>query len=267
MEKKNLTHLSWSISRTSSGTAGSFLKSYELMENVKYYYKVSNFDTVRGVYGHESVNEIVAQNVADILNIPHLCYELVHADIQVNGRIYETWLTKSRDFKKLGEHKLTFETYYEMAGLEQESVWDFIVRQGMNEYFYELFLLDYVICNRDRHGANIEVLEQAGHYRLAPVFDNGLSLLFSCYQDGEAMRQAELMKDGPVNNCVGSKSLTDNLRQVPLQRLRKVRTADFSFEKVFAGLQGCEEAVPDLYWERILAMLRERVGYIETICD
>lgn len=81
------------------------------------------------------------------------------------------------------------------------------------------------------------------------------------------MRQADLMKDGPVNNYVGSKSLTENLRQVPLQRLRKVRTADFTFEKVFAGLQGCEEAVPDLYWERILAMLRERVGYIETICD
>lgn len=267
MEKRDMRHLSWSISRTSSGTAGSFIKAYELLEGVKYYYKVSNFDTVRGVYGHESINEIVAQNVADILGIPHLRYELLHGDIQVNGRVYETWLTRSRDFKRPGEHKLTFETYYEMAGLEQEGVWDFIARQGMEEYFYELFLLDYVICNRDRHGANMEVLEQSGQYRLAPVFDNGLSLLFSCYQDGEAMRRADIMKDGPVNNYVGSRSLTENLRLVPSQRLRKVRAADFTPEKIFAGLQGCERAVPDAYWEMIPAMLRERVGYIETVCN
>lgn len=221
-----MRHLSWSISRTSSGTAGSFLKAYELLEGVKYYYKVSNFDTVRGVYGHESINEIVAQNVADILGIPHLRYELLHGDIQVNGRVYETWLTRSRDFKRPGEHKLTFETYYEMAGLEQ-----------------------------------------SGQYRLAPVFDNGLSLLFSCYQDGEAMRRADIMKDGPVNNYVGSRSLTENLRLVPSQRLRKVRAADFTPEKIFAGLQGCERAVPDAYWEMIPAMLRERVGYIETVCN
>lgn len=109
--RTDLTYLTWSISRSSIGTAGSFLKSYEILDGVKYYYKVSNFDTVRGIYGHESINEIVAQNVAEILGIPHLKYELAHADIKVDDKIYETWLTKSQDFKKVGEHKLTFETY------------------------------------------------------------------------------------------------------------------------------------------------------------
>lgn len=267
MEKKDLKYLFWSLSRASSGTAGSFLKSYEVVRGVKYYYKVSNFDTIRGIYGHESVNEIVAQNVADILEIPHLHYELFYADIQVDGKIYEAWLTRSQDFKRAGEHKLTFETYYEMTGLEQEAVWNFIVRQGLTEYFYELFLLDFIICNRDRHGANIEVLEKRGQYRLAPIFDNGLSFLFSCYQDGEAMRRADPMKDGPVNNYVGSKSLSENLKKIPTERLRKVRMADFTPERVFAGLKGCEGAVPTEYWEAVMRMLRERVGYIEKICN
>lgn len=267
MEKIDLRHLSWSISRASSGTAGSFLKSYEVIGGVKYYYKVSNFDTVRGIFGHECVNEIVAQNIAGILQIPHLHYELIHADIQIDHKIYETWLTRSRDFKRPGEHKLTFETYYEMARMERESIWDFILRQGLEEYFQDLFLLDYIICNRDRHGANIEVLEKVGQYRLAPLFDNGLSLLFSCYQDGAAMRQADPMKDGPVNNYVGSKSLSENLKQVPLKRLQGVRAADFTPERIFVGAEECRGAVPAEYWEIVSGMIQERVSYIEEVCN
>lgn len=174
MKKKDLRHLSWSISRASSGTAGSFLKSFEVIGNVKYYYKVSNFDTVRGIFGHECVNEIVAQNVADILQIPHLHYELIHADIQI----------------------------------------------------------DHI----------------------------------SCFRDGEAMRQADPMKDGPVNNYVGSKSLTENLKQFPLKRLQSVRAVDFTPKRIFAGAEGCQGAVPAEYWETISGMIHERVGYIEEIC-
>ena len=57
----DLTHLTWSLSRSSTGTAGSFLKSYEEIDGQKIYYKMSNYDSVRGVIGHESINEIVAQ--------------------------------------------------------------------------------------------------------------------------------------------------------------------------------------------------------------
>lgn len=96
----DLTHLSWTLSRNSSGTAGSFLKSYEESEGIKYYYKMSNFDTVKGVYGHESINEMVAGNIADALNIPHLHYDLLHANVRINDKTYETWLTRSSDFKK-----------------------------------------------------------------------------------------------------------------------------------------------------------------------
>ena len=70
----DLTYLTWSLSRSSIGTAGSFLKSYEEINGRKFYYKMSNYDSVRGVIGHESVNEIVAQNIADALQI---IYEMV----------------------------------------------------------------------------------------------------------------------------------------------------------------------------------------------
>ena len=83
----DLTHLKWTLSRNSSGTAGSFLKSYEQSDGIKYYYKLSNFDTVRGIYGHECLNEIIAQNIAAALHIPHLEYDLICADVKIDHQI------------------------------------------------------------------------------------------------------------------------------------------------------------------------------------
>lgn len=266
----DLTHLSWTLSRKTSGTAGSFLKSYEESEGIKYYYKMSNFDTVKGVYGHESINEIVAGNIADALNISHLHYDLLHANVRINDKIYETWLTRSSDFKKRGEHKLTFETYYEVKRNSGEDVWPFIVRNGLQEYFYRIFLLDYLICNRDRHGANIEVLEKKGEYRLAPVFDNGLSLLFSCYNDGEAMEKFDFLKDGPVNNYVGSISLGENLRKIPKSMIEQIKTVNLDETVLFRGMEQLRSpenitAVPTQYWSCIKKMAEERWNHIEKI--
>lgn len=267
----DLTHLSWTLSRNSSGTAGSFLKSYEECDGIKYYYKMSNFDTIRGIYGHECINEIIAQNLAAALNIPHLEYDFIHADVKIDGKIYETWLTRSRDFKDAGEHKMAFETYYEINRQSGEGVWSFIVRNRFEQYFYQVFLLDYLICNRDRHGANIEVLEKKGAYRLAPVFDNGLSLLFSCYGDGEAMEKFDRLKDGPVNNFVGSMSLSENLKQVPEEMIDFVRTVDFGDDVLFQGLENVKRssasAVPHQYWDCAGKMIRERRDNIEKIFD
>ena len=258
MNRKDLRYLSWSLSRASSGTAGSFLKSYEVTQGVKYYYKVSNFDTIRGVYGHECVNEIVAQNVADILGIPHLRYELLYADIQIDGKDYVTWLTVSQDFKREGEHKLTFETYYEMARQGQETVWDFILRQGMTVYFYELFLLDYIICNRDRHGANIEVLiDETEEPRLAPLFDHGLSLLFSCYNDMESVRKFDILEDRVVNNFIGSKSLEYNLGLIP--KGQKFFSGELKEEDKKVLVEGLEQVLPKELeqYERVRNLLFE----------
>ena len=39
-EKQDLTYLSWSVYRNSSGTAGSFLKAYSELGGKKTYYKL-----------------------------------------------------------------------------------------------------------------------------------------------------------------------------------------------------------------------------------
>ncbi len=41
----------------SFAAAGSFLKAYSDLGGIKTYYKLSNYDSVRGVTGHECINE------------------------------------------------------------------------------------------------------------------------------------------------------------------------------------------------------------------
>ena len=259
----DLTDLTWSLSRSSTGTAGSFLKSYEEIDGQKIYYKMSNYDSVRGVIGHESINEIVAQNIADVLSIGHLVYELVYCKVKVSNHIFETWVTRSKDFKQLGESKMTFETYYEILRLDDEDIFQFIKRMDLEDYFYKMFLFDYLICNRDRHGANIEVLQKGDSYRLAPLFDNGLSFLFSCYNDGSKMLEFDKLKDGPVNNYVGSMNLSDNLKLVPKDIRMKVSMPSRS--QLFQGLENAKGAVPEVYWDCIYEMVKERVDYVKNL--
>ena len=94
-EKQDLTWLSWSKIRNSSGPAGSFLKAYSDLGGEKTYYKLSNYDAVKGIVGHECVNEVIVDRLLTILGIEHLSYQLIHADVLVDGSTHATWLCAS----------------------------------------------------------------------------------------------------------------------------------------------------------------------------
>ncbi len=102
-EKQDLTRLSWSVNRNSLGIGGSFLKTYSELGGKKTYYKLSNFDKARGVIGHECVNELIVDRLLTILGIPHLSYQLIHADVSADGRTHEGYLCASEDFKAKSE--------------------------------------------------------------------------------------------------------------------------------------------------------------------
>ena len=76
--------------------------------------------TVTEAYsGIECINELIVSRLMEILQIEHLSYDL---------------------------HRR-----------EKESPLEFFVRIGWQKYVYQMLLVDYLICNRDRHGANIEI--------------------------------------------------------------------------------------------------------------
>ena len=253
-EKQDLTYLSWSVYRNSSGTAGSFLKSYSELGGKKVYYKLSNFDKVQGVIGHECVNELIVDRLLTILGIPHLPYQLIHADIMLEGEIHEVYLCASEDFKEKGESKSALDAYKEREAENKESALDFCVRMGWETYIYQMMVVDYLILNRDRHGANIEVLRNSRKktLHLAPLFDHGLSLLCRCMNDSQ-VDAFDVMEDKLCNNFIGSRSTWENLKLIPAEKipvLNPLRESDR--EIIMEGLDGIiSGALQDKIWEMI----------------
>ena len=263
-ERQDLTYLSWDKVRNSSGTAGSFLKAYSELNGEKTYYKLSNYDAYRGIIGHECVNEIIVDRLLTCLGVPHLHYQLIHADILLDGQKVTTWLCASKDFKKPGESKIALDDYYQAEREKDESPLQFCIRQGWSAYIYEMLVVDFLILNRDRHGANIEGLRDRKNktIRLAPLFDHGLSLLFNC-TDQEALTHADVMEDKRVNNFIGSRSTLENLSLIPqAQRpvLKPLTMTDV--ETLFAGL---DDALPEAWRDKIARMIGQRWNAYESI--
>lgn len=215
-EIQDLKYLNWTDVKSSPGTPGCFLKAYEEINGERFYYKLSNYDSYRGVFGHECVNELIVSRLLDIFDIEHLHYQLIHAAILIDGREIETYINKSANFRKPNERKIAFDTYYDLHKEPDENPLDFAVRMGWKEYIYQMMVIDYLICNRDRHGANIELLvDEKDNVRPAPIFDHGVSLLFSCYDNQNSIQKFDVMEDRVVQNFIGSKSLEYNLQLLP----------------------------------------------------
>lgn len=60
--------------------------------------------------------------------------------------------------------------------------------------FWRMFVVDALVGNFDRHGANWGFLKKAGRYQMAPVFDNGSSL-FPALLDDEALGEVMASED------------------------------------------------------------------------
>ena len=263
-QTQDLTYLKWSHIRSSSGTAGTFLKSESIMGDKKIYYKISNFDPVNGVIGHECINEIIVDRLLTKLGVEHLNYELIHADIEIEGRIYNTFLCASEDFKKRGESKIALDDYYRANAQKGESHYDFCVRCGWERYIDQMIVIDYLILNRDRHGANIEVLRntRAHSLRIAPLFDHGLSLMYSCMSDQD-IDKFDIMEDKKCQNFIGGYSCYDNLQIVRGKKelfTGKLQEKDKTF--IFDGLQ---DIVSDKFIDKAWNMIYERYKIYENL--
>lgn len=265
LEKEDYTYLTWNKIRSSSGTAGSFLKSTENLTDRKIYYKLSNYDSMRGIVGHECVNELIVSRLLNALNIPHLEYRLIHGEVLVEGKVYDTFFCSSDSFRKKGERKITFEDYYQMQREHDESPLDFARRLNWQDKVYQMLLIDFLILNRDRHGANIEVIMDGnGGVRMAPLFDQGLSLLFGCTTD-EEINKYDVMEDKPVQNYFGGKSAKENLKLIsPKVNLcsRKLTEGDKDYI-----IQGLNEVLSEVHLDKIWEMIWKRWKYYEGLFD
>ena len=171
----------------------------------------------------------------------------------------------SEDFKAKSESKTALDAYKELEALPDESALDFCIRMGWEYYVYQMLIVDYLILNRDRHGANIEVLRNSRKktIRLAPLFDHGLSLLCSCLDDAAAVA-FDVMADKPCNNFIGSKSTWDNLRIIPKDKMPKLTPLHESDRPVL--LEGLDGVISQTLQNKIWEMIWKRWCAYEDFC-
>ena len=265
-EKQDMTYLSWAKVRNSSGTAGSFLKSYSDLGGQKIYYKLSNYDSLRGITGHECANEIIVDRLLTCLGVEHLHYQLIHADITLDGKVTEVWLCASKDFKQTGESKIALDAYYQAERLDSETPLQFCIRNGWEDYIYAMLVIDFLILNRDRHGANIEVLRnrRKKSIRLAPLFDHGLSFVFRCETEEQLARE-DVLADKRVQCFVGSQSTWENLKLIPADRrpmLNRLKESDRAFI-----MEGLDPVLPAAWQDKIWDMIWKRWNAYEDFCN
>lgn len=265
-EKQDLTYLNWSKIRNSSGTAGSFLKAYSELGGTKVYYKLSNYDSIRGVIGHESVNELIVDRLLTVLGVEHLHYQLIYGKILVGGKAQETYVCASENFRQKGEDKQALDVCYEAEHLDGEGPLEFCLRMGWGETIWQLLVVDFLILNRDRHGANMEVLrnKKKKTIRLAPLFDHGLSLLCRCETE-EAIERFDVMADQQVQCFVGSRSARENLKLIPSDQMPKLNPLRESDKAIL--MEGLDGILSQKLQDKIWDMIWKRWCYYEDFCD
>lgn len=168
----------WSVSKETPGTNGVFLKARRIVNGKQLFFKLSNFDTVNGFYGIECIAEILAQRIACWEEVPFVEQRLIPVLVSIDGVEYNTYAVCSMDYRHENEKRLSLEQYCSLMGHSNDST-EYLMSSEFGYKLRKFMLLDYIIYNRDRHGANIEVLFDTlkEFYRLVDVFDNGLSLI------------------------------------------------------------------------------------------
>jgi hypothetical protein len=182
---------------------------------------------------------------------------LKKALVKVDSMEYEAYVFAAESFKAHGSRS-SFENYYRYKRLSpQESPLDFCKRHGWSEEIFMMFVFDYLIINRDRHGANLEVLKNAGK-KLSPLYDNGLSFVCANTEAG-TVDEFDIMMDRPVNNFIGARSLGQNLKLIDL-KLHFNKLDDAHEAALFGDLDGVLEPV---YFEKIWNIIKRRWDDVE----
>ena len=253
----DLTHLHWALNPSGrSSSCGSYLKAVQDGR----YYKLSAGSAGMGIYGHESINECLISDILDLLSIPHLKYCGELADITLSGKTYTTFVCGSDDFCAESESKITLEAFYELKKVHNEDVIDFCKRYKFWEDIKFMLVSDFLFINRDRHGANIELLKSSdGSVRVAPLFDNGLSLVGPYANSIELIKTFDVLLDRETNNFIGSSSLLENLRLLDTP----IKVAEPSTVQVLDVLFKYEKILSPIHLQKINEIICKRYTFLE----
>lgn len=254
MQIVDLTHLNWCFI-----SYGCYYKSTQIENGIKYYYKCSNFYSGQNCFGEESIYEVICSRLFQLLGFDCVKYTLCYARVKIDGMIFDTYVCKSKNYFVGYNSRITLEDLQKILGLKNSV--ETVNKIGIQREIEKLLVADFLVMQRDRHGKNIEILIKDNKYYLAPLFDNGLGLLAPypvALTKIDRIKEFDVLKDCPVNNCIGTRSLYDNLNllsgSIRVNRLKKEDK-----KKLFYGLNSL---LPKEYIEKIWELILYRYMFL-----
>lgn len=144
--------------------------------------------------GYEDIAEVFVSSLLKCSTLEeheYVDYKLCESINEITGEIKDGSVSNS--FLREGESHITFMSMFRDLGIRVEDInsikdpkekINFVIdvigsETGLDitDYLRKVFTLDAVVLNEDRHLNNLSVLYGNGKYSIAPIFDNGLSLL------------------------------------------------------------------------------------------
>lgn len=177
----NTSSLGGKIKTPELTTQGMLRKAWRMVDGEIYLYKANTYGYANA--GNEMYSEIIAWQIADILNLPYVKYEIEKwNDIEcVRSKLFTS--------EKIGYLTMT---EYLNRKLGSRTKWRYgdvcnVIPRNFIEELNDLMVFDFIIENKDRHFSNFGFLidnDNGSLKSFAPIFDNGYSLLnFEMEQD------------------------------------------------------------------------------------
>ena len=177
----NTSSLGGKIKTPELTTQGMLRKAWRMVGKDIYLYKANTHGYAYA--GNEMYSEIIAWQIAHILNLNYVKYEI--------EKWNDVYCVRSKLFTSEETGYLTM-TEYLNKQLGSRTKWRYgdvcsVLTRNFIEQLNDIMVFDFIIENKDRHFSNFGFLidnDNGSLKSLAPIFDNGYSLLnFEMEQD------------------------------------------------------------------------------------
>ena len=243
-----------------NNTTDGRLKKTWVIENGKRY-------LLKGGFKNEVMqpfNEVLASMICERLGFDHVCYTL---DVVNDKVVSKCGCFINTDTELIPAHQI-------LQGLiEKENAYEEYIKiledKGINnvrEKLENMFILDYLILNEDRHLNNFGIIRDVNTLKwidIAPIFDNGQSLNILDYND------CELVINGQgrfFHSVLDFDLIISKIKDIKRIDLSKLDDVVLKFEEVLHKYQEITK-MTDRRINNICTLLMSRINKLRRIID
>ena len=243
-----------------NNTTDGRLKKTWVIENGKRY-------LLKGGFKNEVMqpfNEVLASMICERLGFDHVCYTL---DVVNDKVVSKCECFINTDTELIPAHQI-------LQGLiEKENAYEEYIKiledKGINnvrEKLENMFILDYLILNEDRHLNNFGIMRDVNTLKwidIAPIFDNGQSLNILDYND------CELVINGQgrfFHSVLDFDLIISKIKDIKRIDLSKLDGVVLKFEEVLHKYQEITK-MTDRRINNICTLLMSRINKLRCIID